>query len=369
VTVAQAKGWQQVTLKGSEAFRRNAWMEATLAGMKTRGFEPQEQDRAMLEEARRERDALTITAGKRSPAVLQPLSTPTSTPAPIQNTESAPRGPANVSPAVATTAAAISPGRQSADAAPAAASPATPVAHASQAVAAAATASEAPVGRTAAETRPAPEIVGQSVLIGHGAAPYKNDKDNADSYYVSYSEPDGATKTVWGKDLERAVRDSGVQLGDALTLENLGSRPVTVNRPVKDVDGKVIRIDQIDTRLNVWEIQRQEKQSPGGQDPAAAAMNVAGLREQVEKALAGQPDNVVREVMDRLAERLQAGIAVQAEHQNAGSAAQDLKTAIDTRLAQVDVDREARQMVTEVPKPKRNPERDVAKQSAPSVAR
>ena len=174
---------------------------------------------------------------------------------------------------------------------------------------------------------------------------------------------------MWGKDLERAVRDSGVQPGDALTLENLGSRPVTVNRPVKDVDGKVIRIDQIDTRLNVWEIRKQEKQLPGSQDPAAVAMNVAGLREQVEKALAGQPDNVVREVMDRLAERLQAGVAVQTEHQKSGAAVQDLKPAIDARLAQVDVDREARQMVTEVPKPKRNPERDVAKQSAPSVAR
>jgi len=373
VTVAIAKGWQQVTLKGTEVFRRNMWMEATLAGMKTRGFEPQEQDRAMLEEARRERDALIITAGKRSPPVPQPLSPSTFalTPAqlPKQATDDAQTGPSNVGPAVATSEAAISPERQSTDAAPAAASPATPVAHSSQAVAAAAIVPEAPVGRTAAQTRPAPEQVGQSVLLGHGAAPYKNDKDNADSYYVSYSDPDGATKTVWGKDLERAVRDSGVQPGDALALENLGSRPVTVNRAVKDVDGKVIRIDQIDTRLNVWEIQKQEKQLPGSQDPAAVAMNVAGLREQVEKALAGQPDNVVREVMDRLAERLQAGVAVQAEHQKAGSAAQDLKPAIDTRLAQVDVDREARQMVTEVPKPKRNPERDVSKQSAPSVAR
>jgi len=373
VTVAIAKGWQQVTLKGSEVFRRNMWMEATLAGMKTHGFEPQEQDRAMLEEARRERDALIITAGKRSPPVPHPLSpttfAPTPTPAPKQATDDAHSGPSNVAPAVATSEAAISPERQSTDAAPAAASPATPAAHSSQAVAAAAIVPEAPVGRTAAQTRPAPEQVGQSVLLGHGAAPYKNDKDNADSYYVSYSDPDGATKTVWGKDLERAVRDSGVQPGDALTLENLGSRPVTVNRPVKDVDGKVIRIDQIDTRLNVWEIQKQEKQLPGSQDPAAVAMNVAGLREQVEKALAGQPDNVVREVMDRLAERLQAGVAVQTEHQKSGAAVQDLKPAIDARLAQVDVDREARQMVTEVPKPKRNPERDVAKQSAPSVAR
>jgi hypothetical protein len=38
-------------------------------------------------------------------------------------------------------------------------------------------------------------------------------------------------------------------------------------------------------------------------------------------------------------------------------------------LAQVDVDRETRQLIAQAPKPQRNPERDVAKQSAPSVAR
>ncbi|WP_144022179.1 hypothetical protein [Caballeronia sordidicola] len=73
--------------------------------------------------------------------------------------------------------------------------------------------------------------------------------------------------------------------------------------------------------------------------------------------------------MDRLAERLQAGIAVQTEQHKAPSPARDLKLAIDTRLAQVDVDREARQAIAQAPKPQRNTERDVAKQTAPSVAR
>lgn len=369
VTVAQAKGWQQVTLKGSEPFRRNAWMEAQLAGIKTHGFEPKEQDRAILEAARRERGSLIITAGKRAPEASRPLSTPTAAVTSKQAHERAAGGPSVTVSSVVASTAAVAPADQPAQAASARAAPAAPTAPTPSVAPTEPTVVSASAEPIAPETRPAPVQPNQNVLLAHGAAPYKNDKDNADSYYVSYRESDGATKTVWGKDLERAVRDSGVLPGDALKLENLGSRPVTVNRSVKDAEGMVVGVEQIDTRLNVWEIQKQEKQSPGSQDPAGAAMNVAGLREQVEKALAGQPDNVVREVMDRLAERLQAGIAVQTEQQKAASPAQDLKPAIDTRLAQVDVDREARQLIAEAPKPQRKPERDVAKQTAPSVAR
>lgn len=365
VTVAQAKGWQQVTLKGSETFRRNAWIEANLAGMKTQGFNPKDQDRAMLEQARRERDALTITAGKRSPETPRPVSAPMP-----KQSEPGVQTPAAAS-AVAAPVAAV-PVEGASPVATSALRPAqaTPDAQITAQVSTAAPAAvPVPSGQPASAIRLAPEQPRQNVLLEHGAAPYKNDKDNAPSYFVSYSDPDGATQTVWGKDLERAVRESGVKPGDPLTLENLGSRPVTVNRPVKDAEGKVVRVDTIDTRLNVWDIQKQEKQSPGAQEPTATAVNVAALREQIEKALAGQPDNVVREVMDRLAERLQAGIAVQTEQQKAGAPAQDLKPAIDTRLAQVDVDREARQTVAEVAAPKRGLDQGVSKQGAPSMTR
>jgi hypothetical protein len=369
VTVAQAKGWQQVTLKGSEPFRRNAWMEAQLAGIKTHGFEPKELDRAMLEAARRERDSLTITAGKRVPEPSRPVSTPPSARPSKQAPEDALGSPNVAASSVVAPTAAVASADQPSQAASAPAPPAAPTAPIRSVAPPESTVGSASAAQGAPEKRPAPVQPNQNVLLAHGAAPYKNDNDNAHSYYVSYRESDGATKTVWGKDLERAVRESGVQPGDALTLENLGSRPVTVNRSVRDGQGKVVGLEQIDTRLNVWEIQKQEKQSPGSQDLTAAAMNVAGLREQVEKALAGQPDNVVREVMDRLAERLQAGIAVQTEQQKAASPAQHLKSAIDTRLAQVDIDREARQLIAEAPKPRRKPERDVPKQTAPSVAR
>lgn len=64
VAVAQAKNWDSITVKGSEEFRRHAWVEGSLAGVVVHGFKPQEADRALLDAARRERDdALRISGG------------------------------------------------------------------------------------------------------------------------------------------------------------------------------------------------------------------------------------------------------------------------------------------------------------------
>jgi len=63
VEVAKAKNWGTVTLRGSEEFRRQGWIAAELAGVKSKGFRPRAQDRAMLEAARQE---MRISAGERS---------------------------------------------------------------------------------------------------------------------------------------------------------------------------------------------------------------------------------------------------------------------------------------------------------------
>ena len=61
VEVAKAKNWGELQLKGSEEFRRQAWIAAELAGVPTRGFKPSAQDRAVLTAAR---EAMRIGAGK-----------------------------------------------------------------------------------------------------------------------------------------------------------------------------------------------------------------------------------------------------------------------------------------------------------------
>ncbi|WP_028220675.1 DUF5710 domain-containing protein [Paraburkholderia oxyphila] len=89
VAVAKAKNWDTIVVRGSATFRRNAWIEASLAGVDVKGFKPAESDEALLEAARRERAALTIRAGaspasapapKASPANAKPQATASTAP-------------------------------------------------------------------------------------------------------------------------------------------------------------------------------------------------------------------------------------------------------------------------------------------------
>jgi hypothetical protein len=318
IAVAQAKGWGEIELKGSDEFKRNTWIEANLAGIATKGFKPQEQDLAMLDAARREREALTISAGAR---------VKTDVPAPT---------PA---------------------ASPAATPPVMPIAPAAQAPTASATTEVATptVAASAPVAKPTPVVA--SVLVAHGPAPYQNDPENSRSYFVTVKDAAGAEQTSWGIDLERAVGNSGVQIGDPVKLENLGNQPVVVQAPVKDDAGKVIGYEPKETRRNVWSVERDGPAAP-----------VRDVREELEKAIATLPENVRRVVMDRFAETMAAGLKVQDEHVRSESPAVALGPALDARLAQVTQERVVRETPPAAPSAPA-PKRDNPGQGAPALAR
>ncbi len=48
VSIAQHRNWKEVELRGSEEFRRTAWLEASVRGLAVRGYEPDPVDRAAL---------------------------------------------------------------------------------------------------------------------------------------------------------------------------------------------------------------------------------------------------------------------------------------------------------------------------------
>ena len=48
VQIAAARRWQVITVKGSESFRREAWLQACRLGLEVNGFEPQPEDHARL---------------------------------------------------------------------------------------------------------------------------------------------------------------------------------------------------------------------------------------------------------------------------------------------------------------------------------
>lgn len=57
VTIAQARAWNEITVTGTERFRKEAWFEARLAGLEVRGYAPNETEHERLVRAlaRRER--------------------------------------------------------------------------------------------------------------------------------------------------------------------------------------------------------------------------------------------------------------------------------------------------------------------------
>lgn len=66
-------------------------------------------------------------------------------------------------------------------------------------------------------------------LVEHGASPYEHDPRNRRSYFATLETETGERRTVWGVDLERALKSAGSQVGDRLALERTGGQAVTVD--------------------------------------------------------------------------------------------------------------------------------------------
>ncbi len=83
-------------------------------------------------------------------------------------------------------------------------------------------------------------------LVEHGAANYKFRDKASLSYYVRV-ETDTGVRDVWGKDFERAIQQSAskVKEGDAVVLNHVGEKPVTVSERRLDENGNFLRIEKV----------------------------------------------------------------------------------------------------------------------------
>ena len=63
-------------------------------------------------------------------------------------------------------------------------------------------------------------------LVEHGTAPYENKPGNCDSYFVTLETDAGKKNTIWGVDLERAMKEAAPHPGDKIGLEHRGSETV-----------------------------------------------------------------------------------------------------------------------------------------------
>ena len=225
VEVAKAKNWGELQLKGSEEFRRQAWIAAELAGVPTRGFKPAAQDRAALTAAR---EAMRIGAGEKSNDADKARTNE------MESADAAgqkrPASPESAKTKRATT------GRETASTGGDRTNAAEP--------SVAATAS--PVQGT-----PTPAGVTAGVLVAHGPAPFNHDDKQNDSYYATVRTEDGE-RTVWGLDLERAIGESSVQPGQRIELEKCGSKTVTAQQRQFDEKGTELLPKSVESRRNEW---------------------------------------------------------------------------------------------------------------------
>lgn len=82
VDVAQARSWQALRVSGNEDFKRLVWLEASVRGLKTLGYEPQQADIELL---KREREARQVNR-------LEPVPGNLSSPSPVGEGKHSARG-------------------------------------------------------------------------------------------------------------------------------------------------------------------------------------------------------------------------------------------------------------------------------------
>ncbi|CAE6863457.1 hypothetical protein R75465_07798 [Paraburkholderia aspalathi] len=221
VEVAKAKNWGELQLKGSEEFRRQAWIAAELAGVPTRGFKPGAQDRAVLTAAR---EAMRIGAGDKSSDADKARTNEMEAADAVGQKPSAPQSAKTVTSGRETAA----PGGERTNTAQPSAAAASP-----------------------APDTPTPAGVTAGVLVAHGPAPFNHDEKQNASYYATVRTQDGE-RTVWGLDLGRAIGESGVQPGQRIELEKGGSKEVTAMQRQFDKNGKELAPKSVTSRRNEW---------------------------------------------------------------------------------------------------------------------
>lgn len=81
-------------------------------------------------------------------------------------------------------------------------------------------------------------------LVEHGVAPFEHKEGNSQSYFVTLETDQGQRRTLWGVDLERAMKagKQAPEIGDRIGLQHVGSEPVRLP-------------DGTETHRNAWKVQ------------------------------------------------------------------------------------------------------------------
>ena len=195
IGIAQARGWSDVTITGSERFRREAWFAARLAGLTARGYKPTEF----------EQERLVRATARRNGADMD-------NPAPLQGPQAVGDRPAS--------------------------------------------GKDEPGGRAQRQGRGG---LTAGRLIDHGRATYLHNPHEQMSYFVKIETERGERtlwgvdlERAFKESLTRP------QLGDAIGVRATRQDTVTVKAPERDADGLVVGEKSLQTHRNRWIIEKRE---------------------------------------------------------------------------------------------------------------
>lgn len=93
----------------------------------------------------------------------------------------------------------------------------------------------------------------KGVLLEHGKANFDFKEDESSSYFVKFMDENGEEQIIWGRDLERAIREGDIEIGQRIELINIGQQEVEVRAPVRNEQGQITGFEMKEATRNTWE--------------------------------------------------------------------------------------------------------------------
>ncbi|WP_267313926.1 LPD7 domain-containing protein [Acinetobacter pittii] len=220
IQVAKSQNWNSVKITGTEEFRREAWLQASLAGIEVKGYKPKENDLMELKARNELLEKNTIVGFTKEQELIKE---PTTT-----NKEQ-----------IGTT--------ESVNAAPRTGLSAT---------------AEYSDKTVEPESKAAKDFTISGKINDFGYAPYP-DKPNSNSFFVEVTKDDGTTTKAWGLALADQLSKNDLIKGDTVNLHKLDGEKTDVSLPtkVKDANGNVSGIQEKIYTVQAWNIDVIEKVS------------------------------------------------------------------------------------------------------------
>lgn len=90
-------------------------------------------------------------------------------------------------------------------------------------------------------------------VLEFGRAQYRFNPEERESFFIRVERQNGSRAVIWGTGLERAVAESGMAIGDRISLHKIGTEAVSVRQRPRDGQGPVKK-SSIAGQRNQWRI-------------------------------------------------------------------------------------------------------------------